>query len=112
MDGKIRRVATNAGVVGAHVGFCAVAPELTLAIAIIELALAAMVIITALYAPVPLSDRAFRMIPWASDPGCADRAVLEHQPSDCVTPSVPSAGKRHHGAPDLSELHCVDTATP
>jgi hypothetical protein len=41
------------------------------AITLVEIALTIMVIFTALYAPKEFSDRAFRLLPWATvDPRC------------------------------------------
>ena len=68
MDAAARQVKTNVCALGTHVVICIAAPRLGLAIVAIELMLAATVLITALYASKTLSDRAFRMIPWAAKP--------------------------------------------
>ncbi|MDF5751755.1 hypothetical protein [Spongiactinospora sp. TRM90649] len=53
-------------VAGVHTALWAGAPGLAAALTLLEAALAATVVLTALYAPERLSDRAFRMLPWTA----------------------------------------------
>ncbi|MER6946511.1 hypothetical protein ABT294_21005 [Nonomuraea sp. NPDC000554] len=49
---------------GVHTGLWLSAPTLAVILTLLEALLTVVVIVTALYAPEPISDRAFRMLPW------------------------------------------------
>jgi hypothetical protein len=51
-----------------HTALWLVAPALAASLTMLEAILTVTVILTALYAPVPISDRAFRMLPWTTLP--------------------------------------------
>lgn len=51
---------------GAHAALWLAAPGPAIALTLLEAALTTTVVLTALYAPDPISDRAFRMLPWTT----------------------------------------------
>ncbi|MFF7250150.1 hypothetical protein ACFZBU_40450 [Embleya sp. NPDC008237] len=57
---------TTCTVAGAHATLWLTAPTAAMVLTVPEAALAVTVVLTALYAPDRLSDRAFRLLPWAS----------------------------------------------
>jgi len=60
-----RRLTCSALGAGTHTALWLIVPHLAAAITILEIAIATMVILTALYAPNNYSSRAFRLLPWA-----------------------------------------------
>ena len=62
-------VVISAAILGIHAGVCAVIPRFGATMTSIGTALLAAVVLTALYAPQKLSDRAFRLLSWiTTDP--------------------------------------------
>ncbi|GAA2148698.1 hypothetical protein [Actinomadura napierensis] len=57
---------TTAGLL--HTGLWLTAPALAVVLIVLEAALTITIIATALYAPDPISARAFRMLPWTTPP--------------------------------------------
>ncbi|MFB8760686.1 hypothetical protein [Streptomyces nigra] len=57
-----------AAAVAAHAGLWLALPVLAAILTMLEAALTATVVLTALYGPEPNSDRAFRMLPWTTPP--------------------------------------------
>lgn len=60
----IAKIGMLCGAAGAHAGMWLAAPVLATICMMLEVALTATVVLTALFAPEPISDRAFRMLPW------------------------------------------------
>ncbi|MGW5638893.1 hypothetical protein [Streptomyces sp. NPDC003832] len=54
--------------VAVHAGLWLTVPVLALILTVLEAALTATVVLTALYGPESNSDRAFRMLPWTTPP--------------------------------------------
>lgn len=53
-------------VAAVHTGVWLSAPTLAVVLTLLEASLTVMIIVTALYAPDSISDRAFRMLPWTT----------------------------------------------
>jgi hypothetical protein len=65
------RLGAAAAAAGAHAWLWLIATPVAIALTSLEAALAATVILTALYASPLLSERAFRMLPWTRQPSSA-----------------------------------------
>ncbi|MEU6745148.1 hypothetical protein ABZ914_02855 [Spirillospora sp. NPDC046719] len=61
-------------VASAHAALWLAAPWLAITLTLLEAALTVTVVLTALYAPTAISDRAFRMLPWTTPPPARRRA--------------------------------------
>jgi len=68
LPSRLLPAGTAVTVAGVHAGLWLSAPIIAAILTITEAMLAVMVIVTALYAPKRVSDRAFRILPWTTPP--------------------------------------------
>ncbi|MBA2897752.1 hypothetical protein [Nonomuraea soli] len=68
LPSRLLPAGTAITVAGVHASLWLSAPVIAAILTIAEAVLAVMVIVTALYAPERVSDRAFRMLPWTTPP--------------------------------------------
>jgi hypothetical protein len=66
---SFRQAGLGVGVLGTHAATWLTAPNLGEIIVLVEIALTAAVIITAIYGPDKYSSRAFRLLPWTASAG-------------------------------------------
>ncbi|GAB3977756.1 hypothetical protein GCM10029978_068440 [Actinoallomurus acanthiterrae] len=71
---------TTAGLL--QIGLWLTAPALAALVTVLEAALTITVILTALYAPKRISDRAFRMLPWTASTPTRPRSTGRTPPSN------------------------------
>lgn len=71
------RLGAVAAATGVHAGVWLIAAPVAIALTSLEATLAAIVVLTALYASPLLSERAFRMLPWTREPSSASPRGLD-----------------------------------
>jgi hypothetical protein len=80
---SFRQAGLREGVLGAHAATWLTAPNLGEIIVLVEIALTAAVILTAIYGPGKYSSRAFRLLPWTAgaDTGHSDAGQAPGTPA-------------------------------